>query len=229
MIIRAGAINRSRSCLVKNNERKKSVSHRKLVQKASSSTDPGQYECPTPRRAAAAAAAQSGKPKQRKPTPQSRQHPSPDPKSSEAEASSSSAPPPTTRTASTSKAKLSSDSLLTGAATISAPIKRKDATAVNRRSVDFSKIVLEAARRASNTTVTTTGNNRRGTTDSSDIEAAGAGAGINFEKIIRDRKSKLLHRQPSIEEVAETESTVSIGSAFNLAKQHSLNSPRRRR
>uniref|UniRef100_A0AC35GVQ4 Uncharacterized protein n=1 Tax=Panagrolaimus sp. PS1159 TaxID=55785 RepID=A0AC35GVQ4_9BILA len=191
--------------------------------------------CPTPRRAAAATAAQSGKPKQRKPPPQTRQqqqqqqqqHPSPDPKSSEAEASSSSAPPITTaRTASTSKAKLSSDSLLTGA-TAPAPIKRKDAT-VNRRSVDFSKIVLEAARRASNTTAATTENNRRGTiTDLSDIEAAGASAGINFEKIIRDRKSKL-HRQPSIEEVAETESTVSIGSAFNLAKQHSLNSPRRR-
>ena len=44
MIIRTGAINRSRSCLVKNNERKKSNAHRRLVQKASSSTDPGLYE-----------------------------------------------------------------------------------------------------------------------------------------------------------------------------------------
>lgn len=69
--------------------------------------------------------------------------------------------------------------------------------------------LFQAARRAS------TGH--RGGTDS-DIEAA--------TDSIQERK---LRRQPSIEEIAETESTVSVASLF--AKQYSQieNSPKRRR
>uniref|UniRef100_A0AC34F0V4 Uncharacterized protein n=1 Tax=Panagrolaimus sp. ES5 TaxID=591445 RepID=A0AC34F0V4_9BILA len=186
-------------------------------------------------------AAQPAKTKSRKPPNQNQQHyPSPDPKSSEAEASSSSAPPTTTRRAptaatstnsTTSKTKLSSDSSLFGgaaSASTAVPIKRKDAT-VCRRSADFSNIVLEAARRASGTGSCgiNNGGGRRGTTDSSNFESGGTTT--NFEVLRGDRR-QLLHRQPSIEEVAETESTVSIGSSL-FTKQHSLieNSPRRRR
>uniref|UniRef100_A0A7E4VKT6 Uncharacterized protein n=1 Tax=Panagrellus redivivus TaxID=6233 RepID=A0A7E4VKT6_PANRE len=87
----------------------------------------------------------------------------------------------------------------------SAPPQRKPgdaSTAPSRRSTDFSSIVLEAARRASATGPRTSG---RGTS-----------------------ATNRLRRQSSIEEVAETESTVSVGSLLPPGAGSSDLSPRRR-